>query len=153
MKGTRVSGDSWNAAVLFARVRRGVALSFRDQLSRGGLSSASTKRRVDASINSGLFIKQGLAARAVKADVGGLGSFSGFIAKEMQFPSYSSRHLPHFLRGEGNRPSGRHSARRLILFSSAFPGNFVISSAMALSPETGRTLGRKGQTRAASQGR
>jgi hypothetical protein len=33
-----------------------VALSFRDQLSRGGgLSSASTKRRVDASINSGLF--------------------------------------------------------------------------------------------------
>jgi hypothetical protein len=147
MKGTRVSGDSWNAALLFARVRRGVALSFRDQLSRGGLSSASTKRRVDASINSGLFIKQGLAARAVKADVGGLGSFSGFIAKEMQFPSYSSRHLPHFLRWEGNRPSGRHSARRLILFSSAFPGNFVISSAI------GRTLGRKDQTRAASQGR
>jgi hypothetical protein len=36
MKGTRVSGDSWNAALLFARVRRGVALSFRDQLSRGG---------------------------------------------------------------------------------------------------------------------
>jgi hypothetical protein len=50
----------WNAALLFARVRRGVALSFRDQLSRGGgLSSASTKRRVDASINSGLFMKQG----------------------------------------------------------------------------------------------
>jgi hypothetical protein len=43
-------------------------LSFRDQLSRGGgLSSASTKRRVDASINSGLFIKQELAATAVKS--------------------------------------------------------------------------------------
>jgi hypothetical protein len=66
--GTRVSGDSWNAALLFARVRRGVALSFRDQLSRGGgLSSASTKRRVDASINSGLFMKQGLAGTAVKS--------------------------------------------------------------------------------------
>ena len=77
---TRVSGDSRNAALLFARVRRGVALSFRDQLSRGGgVSSASTKRSVDASINSGLFIKQGLAATAVKADVGGFGGFSGFI--------------------------------------------------------------------------
>jgi hypothetical protein len=80
MKGTRVSGDSWNAVLLFARVGRGLALSFRDQLSRGGgLGSASTKRRVDASINSGLFIKQGLAAMGVKAVVGGLGSFSGFI--------------------------------------------------------------------------
>jgi hypothetical protein len=37
-------------------------------LSRGGgLSSASTKRRVDASINSGLFMKQGLAGTAVKS--------------------------------------------------------------------------------------
>ncbi|MGA6968314.1 MAG: hypothetical protein WBZ51_32420 [Xanthobacteraceae bacterium] len=55
-------------------------MSFRDQLSRGGgVSSASTKRSVDASINSGLFIKQGLAATAVKADVGGFGGFSGFI--------------------------------------------------------------------------
>jgi hypothetical protein len=43
------------------------------------VSSASTKRSVDASINSGLFIKQGLAATAVKADVGGFGGFSGFI--------------------------------------------------------------------------
>jgi hypothetical protein len=68
MKGARVSGESLNAALLFARVRRGVALSFRDQLSRGGgLSSASTKRRVDASINSGLFMKQGLAGTAVKS--------------------------------------------------------------------------------------
>jgi hypothetical protein len=133
MKGTRVSGDSWrvsgdswNAALLFARVRRGVALSFRDQLSRsGGLSSASTKRRVDASINSGLFIKPGLAATAVKADVGGFGS--EFIEKEMQLPSYSSRHLPHFLRWEGKVSSGRPSAGRLFLSSSAFPGNIVIS--------------------------
>jgi hypothetical protein len=65
---------------MFARVRRGADLSFRDQAWRGGgLSSASTNRRVDASINSGLFIKQGLAAAAVKADFGGFGGFSEFI--------------------------------------------------------------------------
>jgi hypothetical protein len=70
------------ALPLVIGIRRGVALSFRVQLSRGGgLSSASTKRRVDASINSGLFIKQGLAATAVKADVGGFGGFSGFIKR------------------------------------------------------------------------
>jgi hypothetical protein len=54
-------------------------------LSRGGgLSSASTKRRVDASINSGLFMKQGLAGRAVK-------SRPWWLVEELtQFPSYSS---------------------------------------------------------------
>jgi hypothetical protein len=67
-----------------------VALSFRDQLSRGGgLSSASTKRRVDASINSGLFMKQGLAGTAVKSR-GGFGWFWWLVEKLMQFPSYSS---------------------------------------------------------------
>jgi hypothetical protein len=64
---------------MFACVRRGVDLSFPDQLSRGGgLSRASTNRRVDVSINSGLFIEQGLAATAVKADVGGFGG-CGFV--------------------------------------------------------------------------
>src|ERR1700730_13266355 len=46
--------------------------------------------------------------------------------------------------------SGRHSAGRLFSFSSAFPGNLVVSSAMALSPDI-RKLRRKRQTRAASQ--
>src|ERR1700730_15131507 len=49
--------------------------------------------------------------------------------------------------------SGRHPAARLILSSSAFPGNLIVSSAMALSPDTGRRLRRKHQTRAASEGR
>jgi hypothetical protein len=64
----------------------GVALSFCDQLSRGGgLSSVSTKRRVDPSINSGLFIKQGLVATAVKADVCGFGGLVDLSKNKCNF--------------------------------------------------------------------
>src|ERR1700721_1279455 len=48
--------------------------------------------------------------------------------------------------------SGRHSAGRLLLSSSAFPGNLVVSSTMALSPDTGYGDSVESIKPAASQG-